>query len=121
MPDPTASAIAVTATGLSILGIATGLQPDILLAGFAGGLWAQTYLDAAPFLRRVTLLVGSPIVAGYLSPLVFTLIHSSLPNETAREVATNAIAFLIGLTAMRVLGPALMRLAEKKADEVTHD
>lgn len=50
-PEPAASSvasIAVSATGLTILGISTGLQPDILLAGFAGGLWALTYQPPAP-------------------------------------------------------------------------
>lgn len=45
MPEPTSSALALTATsaGLTVFAVATGLPPAILLAGLAGGWWALSY------------------------------------------------------------------------------
>ena len=55
MAEPTSSAVlaGATATGLTLFGVATGLHPAILLAGLAGGLWALSYQEPAPALKRV--------------------------------------------------------------------
>jgi hypothetical protein len=55
MPEPTVSTVVIatsTATGLTFFGIATGLQPAILFAGLAGGLWSLSYQLAAPLWKR---------------------------------------------------------------------
>lgn len=120
MPEPTSStvvAIAVTATGLTVLGVATNLQPHILLAGFAGGLWALSYQAPAPLLRRVFATIGASIVAGYLAPVVSAILKAPLPATMTAEVIESAAAFLTGLTSQSVLGPAILRIAARKADE----
>lgn len=69
MAEPTTSvAIAATAAGLTVLGIATGLQPGVLLAGFAGGLWALSYLPPMAWWQRI-LVAGLGAVMAVL--LVF--------------------------------------------------
>jgi hypothetical protein len=119
LPEPTTSvsAIAVSATGLMLLGISTGLQPDILLAGFAGGLWALTYQPPAPLLRRAAATLGSAVVAGYLSPIAVAVLRSALPGDPSREIAQTAFGLLIGLISQRVIGPAVLRIADRKARE----
>ncbi len=119
LPEPTTSvsAIAVSATGLMLLGISTGLQPDILLAGFAGGLWALTYQPPAPLLRRAAATLGSAVVAGYLSPIAVAVLRSALPGDLSREIAQTAFGLLIGLISQRVIGPAVLRIADRKARE----
>jgi len=119
LPEPTSSvsAIAVSATGLTLLGISTGLQPDILLAGFAGGLWAITYDPPAPLFRRAAATLGSAVVAGYLSPIAVAVLHSALPGDLSREIAQTSFGLLIGLVSQRVIGPAVLRIADRRAKE----
>ncbi len=121
MPEPTSSsvaAIAVTSTGLSILGVSTGLQPDILLAGFAGGLWALSYQPDLPFLRRIASTLGSSIVAGYLAPVAVSILRSTLPSDLSRDIAQTSFGLLIGLISQQIIGPAVLRFAAKKAEDV---
>jgi hypothetical protein len=119
LPEPTSSvsAIAVSATGLTLLGISTGLQPDILLAGFAGGLWAITYDPPAPLFRRAAATLGSAVVAGYLSPIAVAVLRSALPGDLSREIAQTSFGLLIGLVSQRVIGPAVLRIADRRAKE----
>lgn len=122
MAEPTSSAVALasaTAAGLTIFGVATGLQPAILLAGLAGGLWALSYQDPAPAVNRVAATVMSSIISGYLTPSVSAGVTSiSLwPPAITSDLAKMPIAVLIGLLSHRVLGPALLRIAAKKAKE----
>lgn len=124
MPEPTSSAAALaaaTATGLTIFGVATGLHPSILLAGLAGGLWALSYQEPSPAWKRLALTVMASIVAGYLTPAVAAGVTSfgAWPQSVTRDVVQLPIAVLIGLLSHRVLGPALMRFAAQKAEEVT--
>lgn len=71
MPDPASApaTLALTGAGITIFGVVTGLHPDILLAGFAGGVWAQSYLPQTTLFRRISTTLGSAIVAGYLTPI----------------------------------------------------
>lgn len=114
MAEPSATAGIAVATGLTIFGLSTGLDPAILIAGLAGGLWAQTYHPPASIWRRVALVALAAILAGYLAPAFAALAASS---DTVRGVFTLPLAVLIGLTSHRVLGPAFMRFAAKKAEE----
>lgn len=124
MAEPTSSAAALaaaTATGLTVFGVATGLHPAILLAGLAGGLWALSYQEPSPAWKRVGLTVMASIVSGYLTPAVAAGVTSlgAWPQSVTRDVVQLPIAVLIGLLSHRVLGPALMRIAAQKAEEVS--
>lgn len=124
MAEPTSSTIAVaaaTATGLTVFGVATGLQPAILLAGLAGGLWALSYQDPVPAWKRVSVTVIASLVAGYLAPAVCVGVTeiNGWPRALSGDLVQLPIAVLIGLLAHRVIGPAILRIAAKKADEVS--
>ena len=119
MAEPSITAGTAVATGLTIFGISTGLDPAILIAGFAGGVWAQSYHPPTTFWRRLALVALASLLAGYLAP-AFAAVASS--SETIRGIFTLTAlqlpaAVLIGLTSHRVLGPAFMRFAAKKAEE----
>lgn len=119
MAAQSVTAGALTAAGITIFGIETGLDPAILIAGLAGGLWAQSYPMAASIWRRVSLMLLSAILAGYLAPAFAALAASS---ETIRGIFTLTAlqlpaAVVIGLTSHRILGPALMRFATRKMEE----
>jgi hypothetical protein len=124
MPEPTSSAIAMTAataTGLTLFGVATGLHPAILLAGMAGGLWALSYQEPSPIWKRVAVTVMASILAGYLTPAVAAGVTAigNWPQTVTHDMVQLPIAVLIGLLAHRVLGPALMRFAAQKAEEAS--
>lgn len=121
MPEPAAGAatLAITGAGITILGVSTGLQPDIMLAGFAGGLWALSYQPPWPPLRRLSATLGSAIIAGYTTPLVVALVRSTpvWPSEISRDLVQSTVALIIGLVSHQVLGPAILRIAARRAQQ----
>lgn len=123
MAEPTSSAVVAvaTATGLTVFGVATGLHPAILLAGLAGGLWALSYQPPTSAGKRAAITIMAAVIAGYLTPAVAAGVSSTgvLPQALARDVVQLPIAVFIGLLSHRVLGPALLRFASRKVEEVT--
>ena len=121
MAEPSVTLGTALATGLTIFGVSTGLDPAVLIAGVAGGLWAQSYHPPTALWRRLALIALAAILSGYLAPAVAAVAASS---ATVRGIFTSSalqlpIAVLVGLTCHRVLGPAVMRLANKKLEEYT--
>jgi len=121
MADLSAPAAAATATGLTIFGVSTGLDPAVLIAGFAGGVWAQSYHPPMHILQRVGLTMIASVIAGYLAPATASV---AVSLDVARGIFTVAtlqlpVAVLVGLMSHKVIGPAIMKFATKKADEVT--
>lgn len=125
MPEPTSSTIAavsVTAGGLTLFGIATGLHPMLLLAGLAGGWWALSYqTDPMPLVRRCSTLGISALVSAWVSPpavagIVAMALPQKIPAQSAGELLQFPVALIVGLLAHAVLGPALMKLAAKKIE-----
>lgn len=119
MAEPSVTVGTALATGLTIFGVSTGLDPAVLIAGTAGGLWAQSYHPPMSIWKRMTTIGVASLLAGYLAPATAAVIGSS---DTIRGIFTLSalqlpIAVVIGLTSHRVLGPALMRFAAKKADD----
>lgn len=120
MAEPSASAAGIAATGLTIFGVSTGLDPSILIAGFAGGVWAQSYHPPVAIWRRLLMTLLASILAGYLTPAIAAGVASfdTARNVFTLEVLQLPIAVLVGLTSHRVLGPAIMRFASKKVEEL---
>jgi len=121
MAEPSATVAGIAATGLTFFGIATGLDPAILIAGFAGGVWAQSYHPPMSIWRRLALIVMASILAGYLAPAAAAAVMSFGNTHGAFTLTALQlpVAVLIGLTSHRVLGPAIMRFAAKKAEELS--
>lgn len=122
MAEPTTSiAIAATAAGLTIFGIATGLQPGILLAGFSGGLWALSYLPPMAWWQRILVAVLGALLAGWVTPAVALGVTSISwwPRAVTAEILQFPVAVAIGLLAHTVIGPAVIRVARAKIDEVS--
>ena len=124
MPEPTSSTVGIglTAGGLTLFGIATGLHPMLLLAGLAGGWWALSYqTDPMPLLRRCSTLGISALVSAWVSPpavagIVAMALPQKIPAQSAGELLHFLIALIVGLLAHAVLGPALMKLAARKIE-----
>lgn len=122
--EPAASAApiaAAAAAGLTIFGIHTGLDTTLLLAGLAGALMELSYGEPRPVWRRLTGIVSASLLAGYLTPAAVAVLRlkSILPSEMAQEAIMPAAAASIGFLSYRVIGPAILRIANKFAMEDT--
>jgi hypothetical protein len=122
MPEPTSSTVAVglTAGGLTVFGLVTGLHPMLLLAGLAGGWWALSYQTTPmPLLRRVTALGISALAAAWITPPAVAAIVSGgwLGQGATGHLLQFPVALITGLLAHAALGPALMKLTARKIEE----
>ncbi len=119
MPEPAATA--ATAAGITIFGVALGLHPALLLAGFCGAMWSLSLASPMPPARRLTIAAISTFVAGYGTPAIVALVRGMdwWPASLTGEIVQYPIALTIGFLAHQVIGPALLKIAAKKADEVS--
>ncbi len=110
-----------TAAGVTILGVSTGLDPALLIAGFAGGLWAQSYAGPSHWLQRLAATALASILAGYFTPAAAIMLSASdtIRGALPGHALLLPVAVLVGLLAQRVLGPAIMRIARKKSEDLT--
>ena len=105
---------------VTFLGINTGLRPELLLAGFFGGLVAISALDSVPgatdtwrallstSVQRLFATVCSALIAAYLAPISAFLV-SWLPSGMA-DSGLLAVAFGFGAGGQRLLRKFLTRL-----------
>lgn len=99
---------AVTATGVTIFGIATGLSYDVLLAGFAGGLVSLSFIEPQGVWRRIWTLTTSTLLAGYVAPGALPWIVSVSPEGA--EVPVVFAGFCAGLFGQAVIPAFTQRL-----------
>lgn len=92
---------AVTATGVTVLGVATGLSYDVLLAGFAGGLVSLSFIEPQGVWQRVWTLTTATLIAGYTAPAVLPWISSG-----SGGVPAVSAGFMAGLFGQAVI-PAI--------------
>lgn len=121
MNDPSATGVSYSSSvGLVLFGIAIGLRPELMLAGLWGAFWALSYADPMPLWRRAALSVTASVLAGYSTPAAMAILGSVhvLEGEGVHEKLQYPFAVGVGFLSHRILGPFLLRLAKKKADEV---
>lgn len=122
MPEPTASTVAavgLSAGGLTVFGLATGLHPMLLLAGLAGGWWALSYQsEPMPLLRRVTALSISALSSAWITPpaVAATVSAGWMGPQATGELLQYPGAMIVGLLAHAAIGPALMKFTAKKIE-----
>ena len=102
---------------LSTFGLATGLYPELLFAGAAGGWLALTYQEPTAFLVRSRRVVLSALAATWCTPLAIHLL--GLPSEP--PIAKFPLALAFGLLTMDVLGKGVISLARKWFREKSND
>lgn len=81
-----------------------GMKTSVMVAGFAGGVVSLSYLRELTCLQMVMAVLAGTVTSGYLTPLAQHWI--TMPTE-----AENAVAFLLGLTAMNIV-PGFLKLSE---------
>lgn len=115
----TVAAFAVSAMGLTVFGVATGLNPSLLIAGLAGGLWALFYGAPQPIIRRCLSAAMSALVAAWMAPGVAYSINELpfSPRVMSHDALQFPVALIIGFLAMAVVGPGLMMLSRKRFED----
>lgn len=122
MTEPASGTVALVsaAAGLTIFGVATGLDPGLLLAGLAGGLWSLRYLEPMSTWRRATTSALSALVGAWGAPVAVTFItaFSVWPKDGPAHALRLLVALGLGLLAHTVIGPVLIKVGRRKAEEV---
>jgi len=123
MTEPVTSSSAaffgVTAGGITVLGIATGLHPALMLAGAWGGWWAISYQPPMGVSARLSRIFISAIAAGWLVPggIAIAAHRGWLPEAIAPELMQFPAALLTGLLAVDVIGRLVLKLGRDKLTE----
>ena len=120
MSEPvSAGYVGVTAGGITVLGIITGLHPALMLAGAAGGWWAMSYQHQMTVLGRLNRVLLSSFVAAWGAPVAAAAGASifsptaSLPHSTIEL----GFALIIGLVTIDVLGRGLLAIVRSKMEK----
>lgn len=118
MSEPTTPLLA--SGGLTLFGVVTGLHPMLLVAGFVGCWWYNSYLAELTLRQRIGSSLIAALVAGWLTPPVVTWLTGlpwwpvTVPSITAGFPCALAVGFLTH----RVIGPALLKSAQKKVEDL---
>lgn len=118
MAEPATPLIATG--GIYIFGIATGLDPVLLAAGFIGCWWYNSYLPELPWQQRLSSAVIAALVAAWLTPPIVLYVTSLgfWPAVVPASIIGFPCALAFGFLTHKVIGPALLRTAQKKAEEL---
>lgn len=118
MSEPTTPLIA--SSGLTLFGVATGLDPMLLVAGFVGCWWYNTYLQTITLGQRISSGVIAALVGAWLTPPVIAWLTSLSwwPATVHAPLVGWPFALAVGFLTHKVIGPTLLRTAQKKAEDI---
>lgn len=119
-PASSAAVIAGTAAGLTVFGVATGLNPSLLIAGLAGGFWSLSYIPPMPAWKRLTTAALAALLAGWATPAIVAAVTSmsAWPSAVTHDIVQYPVAVAFGLLAHTVIGPTMLKFATRRAEEV---
>ncbi len=133
MTDAITSTVAVnvataslSGAGVVIFGLQTGLDPQMLMAGFAGGASALSYSAPAKPLIGFFQVCTATILAGYASPFLTAFVAYNLhkwglqPSEVPLTGAQLLTAFMVAYLAHGVL-PGIRKVASTLLRRFTRD
>ena len=100
-----------------------GLEFSTTIVGLIGGIFALTWLPSMSLLMRVSSAAFAAILAGYLSPVISSLMQLiPIVNNVAGSIKY-LIALCIGYSAHGIILPKfrqfLSKFLKKKSDEAT--
>lgn len=84
-----------------------GIKLGTIVAGFAGGVVSLTYLRGLSTVQSILAVFTGLTFSVYITPLVFSYFFENSMNTPLE----NAIAFVLGLTAMNII-PGVLKLSE---------
>lgn len=118
MSEPTA--MVAGGLGLTLFGVATGIDPVLLAAGAAGGYAAMAEMAEMTLLKRLASIGVSALFGAWGAPAV-------LGEAVARKLLTAGYAYptvclfslLIGALSLTVIVPGMVRFGRSKIEEAT--
>ncbi len=102
----------MAAAGITVAGIATGVNIDILFAGFAGSLVSLSFLGELSIAKRCWTLFTSTLTAGFTAPTLSAWVAKMVENSDSPPSGVFA-GFVIGVTA-QVFIPGIMKLVKSR-------
>lgn len=120
MAEPATIAVfGLTAGGLTLFGVVTGLHPALLLAGLAGGWWALSYREPMTLPARIASVAISAIVAAWGAPVALALLAAfSWWPVAAHDVMHFPVAMILGRLTHTIFGASLDTLVKRKLEGV---
>lgn len=120
MSEPVTPALALSTGGIMILGFVTGLHPMLLVAGFAGSWWYNSYGRSSTLMQRLSSGLIAALVAAWLTPpvVIFATSLAWWPVSVPALLVGFPAALAFGFLTHRVLGPTLLRVAQKKSEDL---
>ena len=115
MAEPASSTAGVTiaAGTITVTGSVLGVQYDMLLAGFFGGLVSLSYLPSMSPWKIAGSVVGSSLLAGFFAPLIAAGAVHYLPwLASVGDFTRMAAAAALGIGAQVVIPAGLKRLSK---------
>lgn len=116
MADPSTTAAATAATGITIFGVATGIDPSLLLAGLSGGWLALYQFEVFGLASRFGFVVLSALLGAMVGPVAGSVALAMLEKAEIIVPASQInipMAIVVGLLSIRVIGPRLVGFAQR--------
>ncbi len=113
--DASTSASATVATGITVAGVALGISYDTLVAGFAGGLVAMSFISGLSLIQRFLFLLSSTLTGAYVSPVILMLLAKFFDMATMPANGVVISAFLTGL-GTQVGVPLFLKWLKKRGE-----
>lgn len=120
MSETTATALFASG-GLTLFGLATGIHPMLLVAGFVGCWWYNSYAGTLTIAQRISSSLLAAFVAAWVTPPVVSWITSLSwwPPTVPAITAGFPVSLAVGFLTHKVIGPSLLHAAQKKVEEIT--
>lgn len=118
MSEPTTPLLATG--GLTLFGFATGLHPMLLAAGFLGCWWYNTYIPELTLSQRISAGIIAALFSAWTTPPVIIWLTGLAwwPTTVPALIVGFPFAVVIGFLTHKVIGPQLLRIAQKKAEDI---
>lgn len=115
MTEPiSGSWISITAAGVTVFGIVTGLDPALMFASACGGWWAMQYHPPMKVWSRLNRMGLSALIGGWSAPVFAEVAQKQLSISVEGLPAFKfVVALLLGLIALDVLGGRVKVFFEK--------
>lgn len=111
------AAIGISAAGITLFGVVTGLHPGLLIAGFAGSWAALSYLSAQMSTgQRISSVIVGALGAAWGAPLAVAFASGSAPADVTPGVLQFPIALGLGFLSFTVIAPAVLRIARRRLE-----
>lgn len=105
--------------GLAVFGIATGIRPELIIAGLIGCWWAISYQDPQPLSKRLAAYGVSAFAATWGAPPIAQGLPGMpwWPDGVTADLIVLPVALGLGLVAYKVLGPAIMKAVSQRLEQ----